>query len=105
MQALLAIDVLGPGFRLGKISLLEMLIEQGGESRDLFLTCIRTERVRKLFSTSLILNEFSCSTMKVPCLHKQQMNIEVSYVMRCIFPHNLEHESLCSRVCRKIQRP
>ena len=26
----------------------------------LFYTCIRTERVRKLISTSLILNEFSC---------------------------------------------
>ena len=51
----------------------------------LFCTCIWTERVRKLFSTSLILNEFSCGKMQMPCLRKQQMNIEVSYVMRFIF--------------------
>ena len=39
---------------------------QGGESRDLFwlfCTCIRTERVIILFSTSLILNEFLSGTM------------------------------------------
>ena len=66
---------------------------QGGESRDLFwlfCTCIRTEQVRKLFSTSLILSEFPCGTMKEPCLRMQQMNIEVSYVMRCIFLRDLE---------------
>ena len=51
----------------------------------LFCTCIWTERVRKLFGTSLILNEFSCGKMQMPCLRKQQMNIEVSYVMRFIF--------------------
>ena len=77
--------------------------KQGGESRDLFwlfCTCIRTERVRKLFSTSLILSEFPCGTMKVPCLRKQQMNIEVSYVMRCIFLHNLEQRlSVFARGC------
>ena len=33
---------------------------QGGESRKLFYTCIRPERVRKLFITFLILNELSC---------------------------------------------
>ena len=46
---------------------------KGGESRDLvclFCTCIRTERARKLFSTSLILNEFSCSKVQMPCLRK-----------------------------------
>ena len=80
-----------------------MKLGQGGESCDFFLlfcTCIRTEGVRKLFSTSLILNEFSCGTMKVPCRRKQQMNIEVSYVMRCIFLHNLEQRlSVFARSC------
>ena len=66
---------------------------QGRESRDLFwlfCTCIQTEGVRKLFITYLILNEFSYGKMQIPCLHKQQFNIKVTYVMRCIFLHNLE---------------
>ena len=66
---------------------------QGGESRDLLLlfrTCIRTERVRKLFSTSLILNEFSCGKVQVPCLCKLKTNIEKFCVIRCSFLHNLE---------------
>ena len=65
---------------------------QGGESHDLFLlfcTCIRIEWVRKLFSTSLILNKFSCGELQIPC-RKQQMTIEVFYVMCCSFLHNLE---------------
>ena len=53
---------------------------QGGESRDLFrlfCTCIRTGPVRKLFIVSLILNEFSCGEVHMPCLCNQQTNIEV----------------------------
>ena len=55
-------------------------LKQGGESRDLFwlfCTCIRTEEVIKLFSTSLVLNRFSCGKVQILCFHKQQMNIEV----------------------------
>ena len=60
----------------------------GGESHDLFLlfcTCIWTDRVRKLFFTSLILNKFSCRNVQIPCLHEQQTNTEVFYVMHCSF--------------------
>ena len=85
---------------------------QGGESRNLFRlfrTCIRTARVRKLFRTSKILTEFSCGKVQVPCLCKQKINIEMCYVMRCSFLHNLEQRlktfSLCSRLSGKIQRP
>ena len=66
-----------------------MGLVQGKESRDLFwlfCTCIATELVRKLFSTSLI----PCSKMQIPCLRKQQTNTEVFYIMRCSFLHNLE---------------
>ena len=65
----------------------------GGESPDLFslfCTCIRTERVRKLFITSLILNKFSCGKVQILCLYKQQMTMEVFYVTHCSFPHKLE---------------
>ena len=40
-----------------------------------FCTHIRTERVRKLFIIFLILNEFSCSKMEIPCLYSQNWNI------------------------------
>ena len=38
----------------------------------------------------VILNKVSCGKMQIPCLHKQQMNIEVCYVIHCSFLHNLE---------------
>ena len=76
---------------------------QGGESCDLFwlfCTCIWTERVRKLFISSLILYEFSCSKVQILCLPKQQTSIEVFYVMRCSFLHNLEQRlSVFARGC------
>ena len=65
-------------------------------------------QVRKLFITSLVLYEFSCGEVHIPCLCKQQMNIEVFCVnARCNFLHNLEQrhsvfaqgECLCSRLC------
>ena len=73
-------------------SYLEMDIIQGAESLDLFwlFTYIRTERVRKLFIDSLILNEFSCCKVQIPCLHKQQTNIEVFYVTCCSFLHSIK---------------
>ena len=74
---------------------------QGGESHDLsrlFCTCIRTQGVRKLFIISLILNVFSSSEVHIPCLCKQQMNIEVVF----FYPHNLEQRhSVFARVCEK----
>ena len=51
---------------------------QGGESCDflqLFCTCIRTERVRKMFIIFLILSEFSCSKVEKPCIYSQRQNI------------------------------
>ena len=65
---------------------------QGGESCDLFClfyTCIRTERVRKLFITTLILNKLSCSREQITCLLKQQKDITVFFVMCSSFSHNL----------------
>ena len=46
--------------------------------------------MRKLFIASLILKEFSCGEVHIPCLCKQQTNIGKFYVMRCSFLHNLE---------------
>ena len=59
-----------------------VVMDQGGESRDLFRlfrTCIRTGPVRKLFIISLILNEFSCGDVHMSCRCNQQTNIEVFY--------------------------
>ena len=59
------------------------------------------QRVRKLFISSSILNEFSCGKVQILPLCKQQMHIEVFLL------HNLEQrlsvfargcESLCSRL-------
>ena len=41
----------------------------------------------KKFIFSLIINEFSSSKIQIPCLRKQQTNIEVFDVMRCSFLH------------------
>ena len=50
---------------------------QGGESRDLYCTYIRTEGVIKLFNVFLILNEFTCRKVEIPCLYSQRMNFQV----------------------------
>ena len=77
--------------------------QEGGESRDLFwllCTCIRTDRVRKLFIPSLILDEFSRGKLQIPCLCKQQTDIKVFYVTRCSFLHNIEQRlSVFARGC------
>ena len=62
--------------------------QEGGDSRDLFwllCTCIWTDRVRKLFIPSLILDEFSRGKLQIPCFCKQQTNIKVFYVTRRSF--------------------
>ena len=80
-----------------------ILQRQGEESQELFwllITCIRTERVRKLFITSLIFNEFSCGQVQIPCLRKQQTSIEPYYVTRYRFLHSLEQRlSVFARGC------
>ena len=53
----------------------------------LYLYSDRTDK--KIVQYSLILNEFSCGMEQIPCLRKKQTNIEVFYVMRCSFLHNL----------------
>ena len=66
-------------------SLKLVMLEQGRESCDLLCTCIRTERLRKLFIYSLSLNKFSCCKMLLPCLRKQQTNIEVFKLYTVVF--------------------
>ena len=44
----------------------------------LFCTCIRTGRLRELFTISLILIKFSCGEVHIPCLCNQQR------VMKCL---------------------
>ena len=56
----------------------------------LFCKCIWTGQVRKLFITSLILDECSCNEVHRPCLCKQQTNIEVFCVNTLQFLHNRE---------------
>ena len=51
-------------------------------------------RQEKLFITSLILNEFSCSEVQKPCLCNQQTNVQVFYVTGCSFIHNLKQRLL-----------
>ena len=51
----------------------------------LFCTCIRTDRVRKLFITSLMLNKVLCRKVQIPCLHIQQTSITMFFVMHCSF--------------------
>ena len=43
---------------------------QGGESRDFLYLYL--ERVRKLFIIFLILNEFPCSKVEIPCLYSRR---------------------------------
>ena len=69
----------------------------------LFCTCIRIERVRKLFMISLILNELSCSKVQILCLYSQQKAISVLNAVHCVFPRNLaKNFILCSRLCGNI---
>ena len=56
----------------------------------LFCTCIRTEQVRKLFSTSLILNKFSGGKVQIHLPSASSKQLFKCYVMRCSFLHNLE---------------
>ena len=71
---------------LSRIQIHPIPLYQSGQSRDLFCTCFRTEGVRKLAITSLILNEFSCGKVQIPCLRKQQTNIEVfSLLLQAVF--------------------
>ena len=80
---------------------------QGGESRDLlwlFCTCIRIERVRKLFITFLIRNELLSSKVQIPCFRKKLKAIKAFYVTSCSFLH-IPKQRLYSMLCGKIKRP
>ena len=44
---------------------------RGGDLFWLICTCVRTERVRKLFFSSIILNEFLCGKVQIPRLRKR----------------------------------
>ena len=48
---------------------------------------MRIERVRKLFITSYILDEFSCGKVQISFLRQQQKNIEVLSVTCYCFLH------------------
>ena len=66
----------------------------------IFCCCIRTERVRKLFITSSILNKFSCGKVQILCRRSQRMNIEECKVIHCsflLFLSVLEEEWLATK--------
>ena len=50
-----------------------------------FVPLFGQNKLRKYFIISLILNKFSYDKVQIHCLHKQQANIEVFYVMRLVF--------------------
>ena len=82
-------------------------ISQGGESRDflqLFCTCIRTDRVRKMVIIYLILNEFLCSKVEKPCIYSQRRNIYVFLCYTLFFSTQVRAKTLihCSSLCGKI---
>ena len=70
-----------------------------------FCTCIRTEQVRELFIIFLILNEFSCIKVEVPCLYSQCWNIYVilCYAMYFSTQAPARTSICCSSLCGEIQ--
>ena len=72
----------------------------------IFCTYIRTERVGKFTTVSLIIDEVSCSKEQVPHRFCSKPLYERCFHTRCIFPQQprAKNEIFRSRLLGKIQR-